>query len=307
MKTRILSFALFISISSISFCQNAQMVFFLTDYIDSLRRNKVETIDMSRQAAVLTQSKIHHEHVFYFGVVLDAEKSKDIEGLKEKQDKVKKKYYGKFNYQVFMNKNELKQEPADAQRFWGVGNRSTSLAHFKTQSGQLVYMGNENILNYIDNFKDFFLDGDNEVSMKFSFDGAPYAEGKMMYNSDKYAPHGDYCQIGTPKMNDAAYEKQAMDYFKKIKADCKPEAIVLLNTDIEIMKNDLGVPLYRYNRGHMMYRDAAGKLFSTVFVIQEDYAGGGTYGKVKLIEANSGVSTELDEKCLAAYKKKYSK
>ena len=85
---------------------------------------------------------------------------------------------------------------------------------------------------------------------------------------------------------DAASEAVMKNYLKN-PATLKVNKTGISDSDWNIEKNELGIPLYRYKRGTMLVRNTADDhafCKGLFFVIKQEYAGGGTYASSKISE-----------------------
>lgn len=86
--------------------------------------------------------------------------------------------------------------------------------------------------------------------------------------------------------HDAASEAVMKNYLKS-PATLKVNKTGISDSDWNIEKNELGIPLYRYKRGTMLVRNTADDhafCKGLFFVIKQEYAGGGTYASSKISE-----------------------
>lgn len=87
------------------------------------------------------------------------------------------------------------------------------------------------------------------------------------------------------KYHDAAAEAK-MKAFLKTPATLKVYKIGISDATWLIETNNLGIPKYKYKRGQMFVRNSADDhpyCKGLFFVIQQDYAGGGTYGESRIV------------------------
>lgn len=80
-----------------------------------------------------------------------------------------------------------------------------------------------------------------------------------------------------PTAHDAAAEGTARTYIQKTYAGSTILKIGVIGGQV-IEKNNLGIPLYRYKKVGVLFRDSKGRCRFVPAYYREDYAGGGAYG-----------------------------
>lgn len=80
-----------------------------------------------------------------------------------------------------------------------------------------------------------------------------------------------------PALHDAAAEASAKAYIQKTYSGAAILKIGVIGNQV-IEKNNLGIPLYRYKRVGVLFRDSQGRCRFVPAYYREDYAGGGAYG-----------------------------
>lgn len=302
---RIISAIAFFSccFSFVSIAQEpGKIVFFSHQYIDTLREKSDSKITIDRAITQASKSPIHKTYQVYVALIAGEELLKDIK--KGNKEKFKAKYSAKFLLKVFLNGNKVSNKFDEENDFRYL--TGSSMPSFETADGKYVishllvlenYMSNEN--------KKFVINGNNVFRFELTFENKLYAKGEINLNLNKFDPHGSFCEITTPKLNDPAYLKQVENAFKNFNGSAKLEAVVLFESEKMIMKNDLGIPLFKYMKVEILYQDANGSFFSKPFNAIEHYEGGEKYAAPVLEVVNSDQTDPIDELCVKGYKLKY--